>query len=74
MLLITLLFKYFYDNIVTVKYPNNVILVRKLDTLNIKKINVPRFVKSVKLSCDSIDLSKVESLSKNIIKTKFILI
>lgn len=68
MVLITLLLEYFHDNLSTVKYPNNVISVRKGDTVNIKEINVPSSVRGVKLKRSSIDLSNLERLSKHILK------
>lgn len=71
MVLISLLARYFYDNIITVKYPNHVICVSKRDTLNFKDMNVPSSLK-VKLICSSVDLSNLESLSKQTIMCNMI--
>ena len=68
MVLTSLLLKCFHDNLSTVKYPNNVISVRKGDSVNIKEINFPSSVRGVKLNRSSIDLSNLERLSKHIIK------
>lgn len=67
MLLIFLLAAYFHLNLVTKKYPNHVISVNKRDTLNIQEIYLPCSFRAVKLN-SSIDLSKLELLSKSILK------
>ena len=64
MVLTCLLYKRLYENLSTVKYPNHVISVCKRDTLNIKEIDVPKYMGAVKLTGSLIDLSKLERLSK----------
>ena len=64
MVLICLLTEYFRDNLINQKYPNHVILVRKRDIENIKMINFPFSVREFKLTCSSMDFSKLKILSK----------
>lgn len=66
MVLIGLIAKYFFENLSTEKYPNNVISVSKRDIQNIKEIQIKSYrSKQVKLTClSSVDLSKLERLSK----------
>ena len=64
MVLIGLLQKHFFDNLITQKFPNHVIIVRKEDLLNVKQIACFNF-KVVNLSASkSIDLCNIETLSK----------
>ena len=62
MVLISLLDRRFLDNLTDETYPSHVIFVNKRDALNIRQITAPYFTKGVKLTCSSIDLSKLESL------------
>ena len=64
MVLISLLQRHFWLNLTDEKYPSHVIFVSKRDILNIKQINVPYFMSGIKLTCSSIDLSKLEHLSQ----------
>ena len=60
-----LIVKYFFENLTTEKYPNNVISVSKRDIQNIKEIQIiSARSKQIRLTCSSIDLSKLESLGK----------
>ena len=60
-----LIVKYFFENLTTEKYPNNVISVSKRDIQNIKEIQIiSERSKQIRLTCSSIDLSKLESLGK----------
>ena len=64
MVLIGLLQMNFFDNLKTPKFPSHVIIVRKEDLLNFKEIDC-RCLKEVNLFGDrTIDLSKLETLSK----------
>ena len=62
MLLIGLLQMHFFDNLITQKFPSHVIIVRKEDLLNVKRIQCFN-LKGVNLSASkSIDLSNLETL------------
>ena len=62
MLLIGLLQMHFFDNLKTQKFPSHVIIVRKEDLLNVKKIQ-SFYLKGVNLSASkTIDLSNLETL------------
>ena len=65
MILIGLVYKYICLNVTTQKIPNNVIHVFKQDILNIKRIEFRyRNIIGINLTNSSIDLSKLEELSK----------
>ena len=66
MVLICLLPEYLENNLINLKYPNHVISVRKRDieNMNIFKIEFPCSVREVKLTCSSLDFSKLKRLSK----------
>ena len=67
MVFICLLWKHFFDNLTTLKIPNHVISFSKRDIPNIKEIKFPYLSRGVNLNCSSIDLSKLESLSKHLL-------
>ena len=72
MVLIGLLQKHFFDNLKTQKFPSHVIIVRKEDLLNVKKIEC-YYLKEVNLSASkTIDLSNLEELSKLILFSIYI--
>lgn len=64
MVLICLLLKYFHENITTQQFPNHVIRVSKQDLLKIKRIDFEYNISRINLTNSSIDLSKLEYLSK----------
>lgn len=64
MVLISLLFRQFIDNLTSENYPSHVIFVSKKDILDIEEIDAPNFVNVVKLNSSSIDFSKLQQLSK----------
>ena len=58
---------HFFNNLKTQKFPSHVIIVRKEDLLNVKEIQCFN-LKGVNLSSSkTIDLSKLETLSKFIL-------
>lgn len=66
MVLISLLQKYFFENLKYEKFPSHVIRVCKQDILNIKHIKFYYNINEVNLTDSlSIDLSNLESLSKD---------
>ena len=66
MVLIGLLLKYLYNNILNRIFPNHVIRVSKKDLLNIKRIDFDYKISGIDLTNSSIDLSKLEYLSKRV--------
>lgn len=64
MVLIGLLLKYLYNNILNQKFPNHVIRVSKKDLLNIKRMDFHYEISGINLTNSLIDLSKLEYLSK----------
>ena len=73
MVLIGLLCEYFFYNLTNVKIPKHVISVSKSDILNIKVIKSVHLMTGVKLNCSLIDLSKLESLSKRLLNSSFLI-
>lgn len=63
MVLIGLLQKRFFANLKTQKYPSHVMTVRKEDVSNIKEI-ICGYLNGVNLTSTTIDLSKLQFLSK----------
>ena len=67
MVLIGLLQRHFFDNLESQKFPSHVIIVRKEDLLNVKKIKC-FYLQEVNLSAaKSIDLCNLEELGKFIL-------
>lgn len=64
MVLIGLVYKHFFENLETQKLPNHVIQVRKKDLTNIQQISFKYTFNGVYLNSSSIDLTKLEKLSK----------
>ena len=74
MVLIGLLERNFLENLSEEKCPNHLIFVSKRDVLNIQEIYLPIFIRGIKLTYPSIDLSKLEKICKQIslfIKNKY---
>jgi len=65
MVLIDLIYKKFFEYIKTEQFPNQTICVRKEDILDIQRINNQNYnFNGVNLTSSTIDLSKLETLSK----------
>ena len=72
MVLIGLLLKYFFENIQSLQFPNHFIRVSKQALLEIKGIIFKyNYIRAISLTNSSIDLSKLEYLSKQNFKCRY---
>jgi hypothetical protein len=64
MVLINLIITKIEEYIETEKFPNQMVCVRKEDILDIQEINCSYSITGINLTSSTIDLSKLEELSK----------